>query len=201
MKQTGSAKMRAPELTPDELAYKPAEEYTDPDTNETIVVIPAEYAAGVSKILDSWDEMVGRTINDRKGELRERFYLSTRRGHQESVVAFSLRYRTLVGEMRAEGITIDDAETAWLYKQKLGLNEMQKQMLEMTLGTSTEVNTDCEREAVRLFKRIYLGQSVDGGNSQPGGHRLHGLTSSAFSKFRRSLPSVSSSMTSSRTRK
>ena len=103
--------------------------------------------------------------------------------------------------MRAEGITIDDAETAWLYKQKLGLNEMQKQMLEMTLGTSTEVNTDCEREAVRLFKRIYLGQSVDGGNSQPGGHRLHGLTSSAFSKFRRSLPSVSSSMTSSRTRK
>ena len=88
MKQTGSAKMRAPELTPDELAYKPAEEYTDPDTNETIVVIPADSAAGVSKILDSWDEMVGRTINDRKGELRERFYLSTRRGHQESVVAF-----------------------------------------------------------------------------------------------------------------
>eukprot|EP00435_Cladocopium_sp_Y103_P055993 s340_g18.t1 len=32
MKQTGSAKMRALEFTPDELAYKPAEEYTDPDT-------------------------------------------------------------------------------------------------------------------------------------------------------------------------
>ena len=97
MKQTRSAKMRALEFTPDELAYIPAEEYTDPDSGETIVVTPADYAAGINKILAAWDEMIGRTVNDRKGELREKFYLATRRGQQESVVAFSLRYRTLAG--------------------------------------------------------------------------------------------------------
>ena len=200
MKQTGSAKMRALEFTPDELAYTPAEEYTDPDSGETIVVTPADYAAGINKILAAWDEMIGRTVNDRKGELREKFYLATRRGQQESVVAFSLRYRTLVGEMRAEGITIDDAETAWFYKQKLALNEMQKQMLETTLGTSTEVYADCEREAVRLFKRMHFGATGDGGQHHPG-HRRPGLTSSALSKFRRSLPSSSSSTASSWTRR
>lgn len=99
---------------------------------------------------------MGKTLTDKKGELRERFYMSLKRSSNESVINFALRYRTLVSEMRAEGITLDDAESAWFYKQKLSLTEVQKQMLETTLGASTESYAECEKESVRLFKRIHM---------------------------------------------
>lgn len=75
MKQKGAAKLRALEFTPEELAYIPAETAQDPDTDETLVITPAKYDAGIQKILDAWDQMVGRSLNDKKGELREKFYL------------------------------------------------------------------------------------------------------------------------------
>ena len=85
MKQKGAAKLRALEFTPEELAYIPAETVTDPDTDETLVISEAKYDAGIVKILDAWDQMVGRSLNDKKGELREKFYLHTRRNPQEAV--------------------------------------------------------------------------------------------------------------------
>ena len=66
---------------------------------------------------------------------------------------FALRYRTFIAEMRAEGIVLDDGEAAWFFKHKLGLSEVQKQMLETTLGAESEVYSVRERESVRLFKR------------------------------------------------
>lgn len=107
------------------------------------------------KILDAWDEMVGRTVRDRRGELREQFYLRTRRGPSESVANFALRYRNLVSEMKTENVTLDDAEAAWFFKQKLNLTEVQKQLLETTLSGVVEAYADTEREAIRLFKRIH----------------------------------------------
>lgn len=56
--------------------------------------------------------------------------------------------------MKSEGVTIDTGEQAWFFKHKLGLTEMQKQMLETTLGVETDDYAACEREAMRLFKRI-----------------------------------------------
>ena len=52
---------------------------------------------------------------------------------------------------------IDDKEAAWFYKTKLGLSEMQKQMLETTLGADSEDYVVCERESIRLFKRVHAG--------------------------------------------
>ena len=101
---------------------------------DPLVISEAKYDAGIVKILDAWDQMVGRSLNDKKGELREKFYLHTRRNPQVAVMTFALRYRNLMSEMKQEGITIDDAEAAWFYKQKLGLSELQKQMMETTLN-------------------------------------------------------------------
>ena len=195
MKQRGAAKLRALEFTPEELAYIPAETVVDPDTDETLVISAAKYDAGIVKILDAWDQMVGRSLNDKKGELREKFYLHTRRNPQEAVMTFALRYRNLMSEMKQEGITIDDAEAAWFYKQKLGLSELQKQMMETTLGTETEDYTACERESIRLFKRMHLG---GGGQQRPGppGHRP-GLTHQALRRHRGPTSSTTASSASS----
>ena len=164
MKQRGSARLRALEFTPEDLAYLPEESVDDPDKEgEKIIIQAADYTVGVWKLIDAWEQMVGKTVSDKKGELRERFYMTLRRSPTEAVMTFSLRYRTLVAEMRAEGITLDDAESAWFYKQKLVLNEVQKQLLETTLSSTDETYADCEREAVRLFKRIHM----TGGHAQP----------------------------------
>lgn len=74
MKQRGSARLRALEFTPDDLAYTP--EVDDPDNpdGEKLVLREADYTAGVWKLIDAWEVMVGKTLNDKKGELRERFY-------------------------------------------------------------------------------------------------------------------------------
>ena len=161
------------------------------------MITPAKYDAGIQKILDAWDQMVGRSLNDKKGELREKFYLHTRRNPQEAVMTFALRYRNLMSEMKQEGITIDDAEAAWFYKQKLGLSELQKQMMETTLGADTEDYTACERESIRLFKRMHLG----GGGQQhrpggPGGQRP-GLTHHALRRHRGPGSSTTASSSSS----
>ena len=164
MRQKGSAKLCALEFDPKDLEYKPAVTVPDVETGEEIEASPVDYTYGVWKIIDAWENMVGRTVTDKRGELRERFYLTLKRPPTESVTAFALRYRTLVAEMKADGILIDDKEQAWFYKTKLGLTEMQKQMLETTLGSSSEDYAACERESIRLFKRVHAG-------SMPMGHR------------------------------
>ena len=116
----------------------------------------ADYTIGIWKLIDAWETMVGKTVNDKKGELRERFYLSLKRSPQESIVAFSLRFRTQIAEMRAEGIQLNDEEAAWFYRQKLQLTEIQKQLLETALSSAGESYAEAEREAVRLFKRIHM---------------------------------------------
>ena len=196
MKQKGAAKLRALEFTPEELAYTPAETVVDPDTDETLVISEVKYNAGIVKILDAWDQMVGRSLNDKKGELREKFYLHTRRNPQEAVMTFALRYRNLMSEMKQEGITIDDAEAAWFYKQKLGLSELQKQMMETTLGTETEDYTACERESIRLFKRMHLGGGGQQHRPGPPGHRP-GLTHQALRRHRGPPSSTTASSSSS----
>ena len=125
MRQKGAARLRALEFDRKDLAYVPEAEVPDPTTGDTVKV-PAQYDFGIKKILSAWEDVVGRSVTDWKGELRERFYLTMKRGNSESVTNFALRYRTLlVAEMKAEGIQIDEGEQSWFYKQKLMLSEMQ----------------------------------------------------------------------------
>ena len=199
MKQRGAAKIRALEFTPEELAYTPAEEVKDDESGETIVLTPAKYDTGINKILEAWDTMVGRSVTDKKGELRERYYINTKRAPGEAIINFALRYRNLLSEMKQEGIVIDEAESAWFFKQKLSISELQKQMLETTLGAQTEDYSQCEKEAIRLFKRIHLGQPAGQGSGKGMGKapmRRPGLTSHALQKFRKGGFSGGSSATS-----
>ena len=196
MRQKGSAKLRALEFDPKQLEYKPARKELNIETGVE-EDIPAQYDYGIQRILSSWEEMVGRTALDRKGELRERFYMTLKRGPSESIPNFAMRFRTLAGEMKSEGVNADPSEQAWFFKQKLQLSEIQKQMLETTLGSDTDYGI-CEREAVRLSKRVHMA----GGYQRPGGagnfqKRTTSLTSSTLSRFRKSLPSSSSSTASS----
>lgn len=101
--------------------------------------------------------------------------MHTKRAPGEAVINFALRYRNLLSEMKQEGITINEAERAWFFEQKLHLSELQKQMLETTVGAQTEDCAQCEKEAVRLFKRVHL-QGLTGGK---GPVRRPGLTSQA----------------------
>ncbi|CAJ1448249.1 unnamed protein product, partial [Effrenium voratum] len=161
MKQKGSARLRALEFEPADLEYRPAETQQDPETEEELVLVEADYTRGIYKILDAWEEMVGRTLTDRRGELRERFYLHLRRPAHESVSNFALRYRTLLAELKSEGVVVDDAEAAWFYKNKLGLSGIQKQLLETTLGTNADVYADCERESFGGHHSTNVAENAD----------------------------------------
>ena len=197
MRQKGAARLRALEL---ELACVPEAEVPDETTGD-VAKVPAKYDFGIQRIMAACEEMVGRSATDRKGELRERYCLTLKRGNSESVTNFALRYRTLVAEMKAEGIQIDEGEQSWFYRQKLLLSKMQKQMLETTLGAATENYMECEKESIRLFKRIHNvgGFARPGGRPSNFGRRTPSLTSSTLSRFRRSFPPLSASSSTSST--
>lgn len=94
MRQKGAARLRALEL---ELAYVPEAEVPDETTGD-VAKVPAKYDFGIQRRMAACEEMVGRSATDRKGELRERYCLTLKRGNSESVTNFALRYRTLVAE-------------------------------------------------------------------------------------------------------
>ena len=104
-----SARLRALEFETDELAYPPAVTRVNANVDEEEVT-PAVYSAGIHNILEAWDEMVDPSVMEKKGELRERYYVIMKRAGHESIPNFSLRYRTLIGEMKSEGIVVDAAE-------------------------------------------------------------------------------------------
>ena len=94
MKQKGSARLRALELKLEDPQFTPEESIEDPDTHEKVVPTQANNTVGDWKLVGAWEQMVGRTETDKKGELRDKFYLSMKRSFGESFVQFSLRYRT-----------------------------------------------------------------------------------------------------------
>jgi hypothetical protein len=94
MKQKGSARLRALEFMPEDLQFTPEESIEDPDTHKKVVLTPANNTVGDWKLVGTWEQMVGRTETDKKGELRDKFYLSMKRSFAESFVQFALRYRT-----------------------------------------------------------------------------------------------------------
>lgn len=74
MRQKGSAKLCAMELDPKDIAYKPAVTLPDAEIGDENIVTPADYEHGIWKIVEAWENMVGRTVTDKRGELREKFY-------------------------------------------------------------------------------------------------------------------------------
>ena len=99
---------------------------TDPDTNEEFPDPdqPPDYLAGINKLLKAWEDMNGRTALDKRGELRQSFYMDLARKPTERVSEFCTRFRSLVADLKGEGVTIADSELGWWLRQKLGLDPL-----------------------------------------------------------------------------
>ena len=63
---------------------------------------------------------MAKTELDRRGELRGSFYLDLRRKPGERLSEFCTRLRTMVVEMRQEGIILPEGELGWFLRSKLG---------------------------------------------------------------------------------
>ena len=102
-----------------------------------------------------FEELSGTTRTEKKHELRSKLYNSLRRRPGDSVTQFAANFRTLQAELKTEGVVVQDTDYAWIFQQRLGLSEIQRQLLETTVGEDPAYN-EVEKEALRLFRRIHL---------------------------------------------
>ena len=72
----------------------------------------------------------------------------------ERVSEFCTRYRSLVADLKGEGVLIGDAELGWWLRQKMGLDPLRKQLLDTALQGSEDYGT-IEAEILRLFRDLH----------------------------------------------
>lgn len=159
MRQTGIVRQRGEEFRPEDLAYKPAETYDDPTTGETIEITPPDYLFGLNKLLTALEGINGQSLLDKRGELRNQFYLELKRAPNERVAEFCTRFRTLSSDLAAEGVSIQSSELGWFLRQKLGLDSLRQQLLETALAGREEYNI-VEAECLRLFRDLHLNDPL-----------------------------------------
>ena len=146
----------AKNLVRDELAFVPPPKIVDPLTGEQLDdpdAVP-DYLVGVNKLLKAWEEMTGRTALDKRGELRQAFYMDLSRKAGERVSEFCTRYRSLVADLKGEGVIVGDAELGVWLRQKIGLDPLRKQLLETALQGSEDYSV-IEAEILRLFRDLH----------------------------------------------
>ncbi|CAL1173629.1 unnamed protein product, partial [Cladocopium goreaui] len=156
LRQEGVARQRGEEFSPDELAFVPPPKIVDPLTGEQLDdpdAVP-DYLVGVNKLLKAWEEMTGRTALDKRGELRQAFYMDLSRKAGERVSEFGTRYRSLVADLKGEGVIVGDAELGGWLRQKIGLDPLRKQLLETALQGSEDYSV-IEAEILRLFRDLH----------------------------------------------
>lgn len=102
---------------------------------------------------------MGRTEMDRKAELRKQFYQTIRRAAGERISTFCTRYRTLIGEMRREGVTLPAGELGLFLKDRLGLDALRVQLLDTALQGKEDPD-DVEREVLRLFSDLHVSDPL-----------------------------------------
>ena len=122
----------------------------DPETGETVEITAEDSFAGIHRLVDAFEKMNGQSTLDKLCELRAQFYLHTCHKEGELVANYSSR----IADLRADGVKLPDAELGWLYKEKLGLYPLRKQLLEMAFG-GTEGYATIESEALRLFRDLH----------------------------------------------
>ena len=74
------------------------------------MITPANPLAGIEKLMSTFEEINGKTTLDKRGELRNQFYLELRRRPGERIVEFSTRFRTMVSDLRIEGVNLPSGE-------------------------------------------------------------------------------------------
>lgn len=96
---------------------------------------------------------------DNRGELRSQFYLELKQSSGERVSEFCARFRSLSGDLAAEGVTIHSTELGWFLRQKLGLDPTRKQLLETVLVGREEYSA-VEGECFRLFRELHMSDPL-----------------------------------------
>ena len=127
----------------------------DPDNpGQELELEPANYLAGLEKLLQALEMINGQTALDKRGELRQQFYQDLRRRPGERLSEFCTRFRTLVADLKSEGVQLPSEELGWFLRDKLGLDPLRKQMLDTALA-GREKYEIIEAEVLRLFKDIH----------------------------------------------
>lgn len=159
LRQSGVVRQRGEEFLPEELSYKPAVTGVDPQDGSTIEIEPEDLLFGLNKLLKALETINGKTDLDKKGELRSAFYLDLKRKPGERIGEFCTRYRTLVADLRAEGINLPSAELGWFLREKLGLDSLRKQLLETALA-GKDGYEEVEGEVLLLFKELHVADPL-----------------------------------------
>lgn len=197
LRQSGVVRARCEEYLPEELEGKKAVTVKDPQTGETLVVEEGDPFAGLRKLLASLETLNGTTELDRKGDLRSQFYLEMKRQPNERIIDFCTRFRSLCGEMKREGITIQETELGWFLRERLGLDALRKQLLETALA-GRESYADVEAECLRLFRELHTADPLHRRPFEAGSpvlSRFLGQSSgSSATTFRSSVPSSASAL-------
>ena len=130
LRQTGVVRARCEEFDPSDLVGTAEVRRAEPDTGADVVTMAGDPFAGLRKLME---DSMGRTEMERKAELRKQFYQNIRRAAGERISTFCTctRYRTLIGEMRREGINLPAGELGWFLKDsRLGLDALRVQVLD-----------------------------------------------------------------------
>ena len=154
LRQSGVVRQRGEEFDPAELEYQKEVKMPNAETGDDEIVTPEDPLSGINRLLRALEEMTGRTSLDKRGELRNVFYLELKRRSGERISEFATRFRGLIAEMKSEGVTIHDGELGWWFKQKLGLDPLRTQLLDTALAGAEDYST-IEREVLRLFKDLH----------------------------------------------
>ena len=158
LRQSGVVRQRGEEFTPKELEYQRAVTTTDTE-GQQITISEEDPFAGINKLLKALESINGKSALDRKGELRNQFYLNLQRCPGERPADFLSRFRALTAEMRTEGIDLPTGELGWFLREKLGLDRLRKQLLETALQ-GKESYEDVELEVLRLFKDLHASDPL-----------------------------------------
>ena len=121
LRQSGVVRQRGEEFTPKELEYQRAVTTTDTE-GQVITITEEDPFAGINKLMKALESINGKSALDRKGELRNQFYLNLQRSPGERPADFLSRFRALTAEMKTEGIDLPTGELGWFLREKLGLD-------------------------------------------------------------------------------
>ena len=183
LRQSGIVRARCEEFDPDELRGVEAITMKDPATGDEVTIQESDPFAGIRKLMSALEESMGKTEMDRKAELRKQFYQEIKRSPGERISAFCTRYRTLMAEMKREGISLPSAELGWFLKDRMGLDPLRNQLLETALQGREDYES-IESEALRLFRDLHASDPLHK-NKPPLLQRFLSNQSSGSSSFTR----------------
>ncbi|OLP86504.1 Hemicentin-1 [Symbiodinium microadriaticum] len=130
LRQTGVVRQSGEEFSPKDLEY-PTEIKTKHLDGVKIIVVPEDPLSGLTKLLKALEGINGRTASERKGELRNLFFLALQRRPGEPPADFMSRFRSV---------------------EKLGLDPLRKQL--ETALQSRENYEDVEQEELLDGRRV-----------------------------------------------